>query len=931
MRNAKRKSLVSILVFPFALPSSAVTKVAQKLTYDWMWLMRHTIIWCAIFLVVTGAAYAAEAPYELAWTRQLGTSDSDSSRSVAIDGSGNAYISGYTEGSLGGPSAGITDAFLAKYDSAGSLLWTRQLGTSSNDRGYSVAIDGSGNAYISGHTKGGLGGGPTAGGWDAFLAKFDSSGTHLWTSQLGTSGWDMSYSVAVDGSGNAYISGRTDNGPISYPYNIDAFLAKYDSSGSLLWTEQLGTSEYDISNSVAIDGSGNAYISGWTSGSIGGPNEGSSDAFLAKYAPSGSPLWTRQLGTSSSDQSFSVAIDGSGNAYISGRTEGSLDGPHAGGDDAFLAKYNDSGSLLWKRQLGTSSSDVSYSVAIDGSGNAYISGETWGDLGGPNEGSCDAFLAKYDTSGSLLWTKQLGTGDWDDSWSVAIDGSGNAYISGYTKGSLGGPNAGGADAFLAKYVPGTPSPPPLVEREDPPPPSILTLPPAGQLGDVTGAGTFDPLKPTIVFTHDWNPDIGIAVLLREPGEVPAWITDMATEVADSGVDANVLWWDWTEAATSVDLVRSARSAIREGKELAASLDSLLGDSYDETIHFVGHRTGAELNTNAVDRLCGEFAFDPTSVQLTHLDPRDVLGATPWMKLVPDSDAVWVDSYMASSGSLSLGIANVLLTEGMPLDSPQYGVWEAIQEIAESAGYAPMWYLESIGNSLASEMGFRRSLEYGDLAGRPSLGTVFRQTPDQYDSLLSLEEITWEQGVEIMWQWEGAELHKYLEVPLGVLAAINGPIEWLGQEIIMDVLKREGGDPTDPEYYLQMRYEEASPVYGWLPVSIPSDAIFISFDFLIENADEGDYLTFGIGENLLFYFDGTDFEGDALVNSGYINISDWAGEDVELIFALNSGGDPNATMTIESIAFYSPIPEPSTLLLLAPALLGFAGLLRRRLK
>ena len=117
----------------------------------------------------------------------------------------------------------------------------------------------------------------------------------------------------------------------------------------------------------------------------------------------------------------------------------------------------------------------------------------------------------------------------------------------------------------------------------------------------------------------------------------------------------------------------------------------------------------------------------------------------------------------------------------------------------------------------------------------------------------------------------------------------------------------------------------------------SDAIFISFDFLIENADEGDYLTFGIGEDLLFYFDGTDFEGvppgsiSELVNSGHIDISDWAGEDVELIFALNSGGDPNATMTIESIAFYSPIPEPGTLLLLAPALLGFAGLLRRKLR
>ena len=115
MTNAKRSSLVSNLVFPFALASSAVTKVSQKLTYDWRWLMRRTIFLCAAFLVITGAAYAAETPYELAWTRQLGTSTFDHSQSVAIDGSGNAYISGYTYGSLGGPNNGLSDAFLAKY------------------------------------------------------------------------------------------------------------------------------------------------------------------------------------------------------------------------------------------------------------------------------------------------------------------------------------------------------------------------------------------------------------------------------------------------------------------------------------------------------------------------------------------------------------------------------------------------------------------------------------------------------------------------------------------------------------------------------------------------------------------------------------------------------------------------------------------------
>ncbi|MFH1549647.1 MAG: SBBP repeat-containing protein [Planctomycetota bacterium] len=365
--------------------------------------MRRTIFLCAAFLVITGAApalltgaaYAAETPYGLAWTRQLGTSSDDYSHSVAIDGSGNAYISGWTEGSLGGPNAGLFDAFLAKYDTSGSLLWTRQLGTSSSDFSESVAIDGSGNAYISGVTEGNLGG-TNAGNWDAFLAKYDTDGVEQWKRQLGTISTDHSYSVAIDGSGNAYISGYT-YGNLGGPNagGDDAFLAKYDSAGSLLWTRQLGTSAYDYSRSVAIDGSGNAYISGYTYGDLGGPNAGFDDAFLAKYDSAGSLLWTRQLGTSAYDYSLSVAIDGLGNAYISGYTKGDLGGPNEGWEDAFLAKYDSAGSLLWTRQLGTSSTDKNCSVAIDGSGKAYISGYTYGDLGGPNAGNADAFLAKF--------------------------------------------------------------------------------------------------------------------------------------------------------------------------------------------------------------------------------------------------------------------------------------------------------------------------------------------------------------------------------------------------------------------------------------------------------------------------------------------------------------------------------------------------------
>jgi hypothetical protein len=311
-------------------------------------------------------------------------------------------------GSLGGPNAGGEDAFLAKYDASGNLLWTRQTGTPYYDESYSVAVDGLGNAYISGCAgdDGGYPGVPGAFHYIAFLTKYDSTGSLLWTQGIGTVGGMLtnstqSHSVAVDGLGNAYISGDTDGwvggGDPNPAGQYDAFLAKYNSSGSVLWTGQIGTTNYDTSYSVAVDGWGNAYISGWTCGSLGGPNPNppNADAFLAKYDSSGSLLWVRQMGTTAHDLSYSVAVDGSGNAYISGYTEGNLVGPNAGPGDAFLAKYNSSGALLWTRQMGTTGTDVSNSVAVYGMGTVYITGWTYGSLGGPNAGNRDMFLAKF--------------------------------------------------------------------------------------------------------------------------------------------------------------------------------------------------------------------------------------------------------------------------------------------------------------------------------------------------------------------------------------------------------------------------------------------------------------------------------------------------------------------------------------------------------
>jgi len=393
----------------------------------------------------------SEDPYELAWARQLGTSGHDTSYGVVVDAASNVFISGYTEGSLGGSNAGGSDAFVSKYDTFGSLLWTRQLGTSGWDVSYGVAVDTTGNIFISGRTSGSLGG-SGAGGNDAFVSKYSTTGSLLWTRQQGTSGHDVSYGVAVDTAGNVFISGKTEGSlEGSNAGDEDIFVSKFDTTGSLLWTRQLGTSSEDRSYAVATDVAGNVFVSGETQGSLNGPNKGGYDIFVSKYDPSGNLLWTRQLGSPWREESYAVATDTAGNVFISGYTEGSIGGSNAGSWDAFVSKYNTTGSLLWTRQLGTSTLDVSDGVAVDTAGNIFISGETLGSFDGPNAGEADAFVSKYDPSGNLLWTRQIGTSNIDGSCDVATDEYGKIFISGITSGSLDGPNAGERDAFVVKY------------------------------------------------------------------------------------------------------------------------------------------------------------------------------------------------------------------------------------------------------------------------------------------------------------------------------------------------------------------------------------------------------------------------------------------------------------------------------------------------
>ena len=385
-----------------------------------------------------------------AWTHQFGTDSTDLTFAVAADSSG-AYVAGYTIGTFPGETnAGYIDAFLGRYNADGTAAWTRELGTSAIDIATAAGADASA-VYVAGYTEGTLPGQTSAGGPDAFLQKYDPSGTPAWTLQFGTSSSDSINAIAVDASG-VYVAGGT-GGAFPGQTNAgdyDAFVQKYDPSGTVVWTRQFGTAVGDDARGVAANSSG-VYVIGLTTGTLPGQmSAGGADAYVRKYDPSGNLGWTRQFGTTATDEPRGVAANASG-VYVAGLTEGTLPGQmSAGATDAFLWTFDVSGTEEWARQFGTSAIDTANGVAVDGS-QVYVVGYTQGTFPGQTSGGDDAFLRNYDPDGSVAWMRQFGTPTSDSGSGVAANGS-SVYVAGYTFGTFPGETnyGGGTDAFVAR-------------------------------------------------------------------------------------------------------------------------------------------------------------------------------------------------------------------------------------------------------------------------------------------------------------------------------------------------------------------------------------------------------------------------------------------------------------------------------------------------
>jgi Tol biopolymer transport system component len=441
----------------------------------------------------------------LTYSTYLGGTGGDFGFGIAVDALGSAYVTGQTSSTdfpTGNPLQayrGGGDAFVAKLTPDGSaLVYATYLGGSSSDRGFGIAVDALGSAYVTGQTSSTdfPTGNPLQavfeGVYDAFVAKLTPDGSALaYATYLGGSSWDEGHGIAVDASGSAYVTGHTISRdfPTARPLQpvlgggYDAFVAKLTPDGSaLVYSTYLGGSTSDEGGSgIAVDALGRAYVAGGTPStdfptasplqpvSGGGP-----DAFVAKLTPDGSALvYSTYLGGNGSDYSSGIAVDALGRAYVTGFTT-STDFPTAnppqavlgGPYDAFVAKLTPDGSaLVYSTYLGGSGIDVGLGIAVDTLGSAYVSGET-GSTDFPTAsplqpvsgGGPDAFVAKLTPDGSaLVYSTYLGGNGGDTGRVIAVDALGSAYVIGDTFSTdfpTGNPlqavYGGDGDAFVTK-------------------------------------------------------------------------------------------------------------------------------------------------------------------------------------------------------------------------------------------------------------------------------------------------------------------------------------------------------------------------------------------------------------------------------------------------------------------------------------------------
>ncbi|PRP96317.1 SBBP repeat-containing protein [Enhygromyxa salina] len=415
------------------------------------------------------------------------------SGAVATDASGNVYVLGTFYSATidlgGGPQArqGYSDVFLVSFAADGSYRWSRRIGGDSWDYGRGVGVDGSGNVYVTGESEGtlDLGGGSlpaSAGTRDLFVGSYTSTGTHRWSQRHGAAATSLlAGDLAVDAAGNLVVVGRLD-GSVSLGGSVltdagstDMFVLALDNAGVHRWSRALGGTGSDAGTGVAVDSSGGAVITGHFSGSVDFGtgvmiSAGSSDGATVRLQPNGSTDWARRYGSTSIDIAQDVALDAQGRTYMIGTFAGTVnlgDGPRtaAGSSEVLLAGYGPTGILLWSRRVGGGGLDYGRGITIDNDYEVVATGSFFGtaaDFGGAaltGAGGYDVFLASYSANdGAHRWSTRFGTAATEEGYDLSVAPSGSVAMVGTFASTLPVADttlssAGGSDVFVASLLP----------------------------------------------------------------------------------------------------------------------------------------------------------------------------------------------------------------------------------------------------------------------------------------------------------------------------------------------------------------------------------------------------------------------------------------------------------------------------------------------
>ena len=442
----------------------------------------------SIFLFTT----VANAQY-FDWAKSIGGITQDNVEDLTVDNFGNLYITGSFSGTVDFDpglgvynltSNGLEDIFVLKLDKSGQFVRAKSFGGNGDDAGNSIAIDSSGNIYITGYFENTIDFDPGSGVFlltaygikDIFIQKLDSNSNLLWATSMGGSlvYGDEGKSITTDLSGNiyttGYFAGNSDFDPGNGAFNlysnynsVDIFIQKLDANGNFVWAKSIVGLGTNIAYSIITDVNGYIYTTGEFSNTVDFDpgsgvynlsSHGSSDIFIQKLDPSGNFVWAKSMGGISSDLGESITTDASGNVYTTGYFYDIVDFDPGVGiynltsnglEDIFVIKLDSNGDFIWAKSMGGTSSDIGSSITKDVSGNVYTTGSFKNTvdfdpgIGVNNLSSIwatDAFISKLDSNGDFVWAESMGGGAEDEGVSIKVDNYGNIYSVGTFDGGV---------------------------------------------------------------------------------------------------------------------------------------------------------------------------------------------------------------------------------------------------------------------------------------------------------------------------------------------------------------------------------------------------------------------------------------------------------------------------------------------------------------